>query len=100
MLAVAGHLQAGQVGVFLMLIVLLDLTGDPRQWWHGIGVGIAAGIKLTPLIFIAYLVMIGRIRAAVTATAAFARHDRDRIRSGGRRTRGGTSAAGCSKRPG
>ncbi|MEJ3744248.1 glycosyltransferase 87 family protein [Actinomycetes bacterium KLBMP 9797] len=90
MFAVLGHLQSGQIGVFLMLLVLVDLTtpmiktslksleriegrldqgGAP--WWHGVGVGIAAGIKLTPLIFVVYLIAIGRIRAAATAMAAF-----------------------------
>ncbi|BCB75379.1 hypothetical protein GCM10022251_78080 [Phytohabitans flavus] len=72
MFAVSGHLQTGQVGAFLMLLVLADLTGDPRRWWYGLGTGIAAGIKLTPLIFVAYLVVTGRIRAAATAMAGFA----------------------------
>lgn len=71
MFAVSGHLQVGQVGLFLMLLVLLDLTGDPRRRWYGLGVGIAAGIKLTPLIFIVYLLVTGRVRAAATATAGF-----------------------------
>lgn len=72
MFAVSGHLQAGQVGVFLMLMVLLDLTGDPRRRWRGLWVGIAAGIKLTPLIFVVYLLVTGRVRAAGTAVAGFA----------------------------
>ncbi|MFI6761634.1 glycosyltransferase 87 family protein [Micromonospora sp. NPDC050417] len=69
--AVSGHLQAGQVGLFLMLIVLLDLTGDPGRRWYGLGVGVAAGIKLTPLVFVVYLVATGRWRAAGTALAGF-----------------------------
>ncbi|MEV6692127.1 glycosyltransferase 87 family protein [Micromonospora sp. NPDC051196] len=69
---VAGHLQTGQVGLFLMLIVLLDLTGEPDSRWRGLGVGIAAGIKLTPLIFVAYLLCLRRWRAAGVATAGFA----------------------------
>lgn len=69
--AVSGHLQAGQVGLFLMLLVLLDLTGDPSRRWHGLGVGIAAGIKLTPLVFVVYLLATGRPRAAGTAVAGF-----------------------------
>ncbi|GIG93395.1 glycosyltransferase 87 family protein [Plantactinospora endophytica] len=72
MFAVSGHLQVGQVGLFLMLLVLLDLTGDPRRRWSGLGVGIAAGIKLTPLIFVVYLLVTGRFRAAGTAVAGFA----------------------------
>ncbi|WP_234361335.1 glycosyltransferase 87 family protein [Plantactinospora sp. BB1] len=72
MFPVSGHLQAGQVGLFLMLLVLLDLTGDPRRRWSGLGVGIAAGIKLTPLVFVVYLLVTGRFRAAGTALAGFA----------------------------
>ncbi|MBQ1024018.1 glycosyltransferase 87 family protein [Micromonospora sp. C95] len=69
---VAGHLQVGQVGLFLMLIVLLDLMHGPGRRWHGLGVGVAAGVKLTPLIFVAYLLCTGRWRAAGVALAGFA----------------------------
>ncbi len=69
---VAGHLQVGQVGLFLMLILLLDLTGEPGSRWRGLGVGIAAGIKLTPLIFVVYLLCLRRWRAAGVALAGFA----------------------------
>src|ERR1019366_5335497 len=37
-----------------------------------IGIGIAAGIKLTPLIFIPYLLLIRKFRQAATATTVFA----------------------------
>ncbi|WP_254876865.1 glycosyltransferase 87 family protein [Verrucosispora sp. NA02020] len=69
---VAGHLQVGQVGLFLALLVLLDLTGDPDRRWRGLGVGVAAGIKLTPLLFVVYLLCLRRWRAAGVALAAFA----------------------------
>ncbi|MEO3925637.1 glycosyltransferase 87 family protein [Micromonosporaceae bacterium B7E4] len=72
MFAVSGHLQVGQVGLFLMLLVLLDLAGDHRRRWSGLGVGIAAGIKLTPLVFVVYLLATGRFRAAGTAVGGFA----------------------------
>jgi alpha-1,2-mannosyltransferase len=72
-------LALGQVNLLLMLLVVADLlTGgalmpDGRtRWWHGLGIGIAAGVKLTPLIFIPYLVLIRRYRQAAVATAAFA----------------------------
>ena len=35
-------------------------------------IGLAAGLKLTPAIFVAYLLVTGRRRAAATAAAAFA----------------------------
>jgi alpha-1,2-mannosyltransferase len=42
------------------------------HWAQGIATGLAAGIKLTPLIFIAYLLVTRRVRAAATAAATFA----------------------------
>jgi alpha-1,2-mannosyltransferase len=66
-------LALGQVNLLLMLLIVADLlTGDRTRWWHGIGLGIAAGIKLTPLIFIPYLVLVRRYRQAATATVTFA----------------------------
>lgn len=66
----------GQVNVFLGLLVLLDLLVLARRGsrWTGVGIGLATAIKLTPGIFIVYLLVIGRWRAAVTAmisTVAF-----------------------------
>ena len=34
--------------------------------------GLAAGVKLTPLIFVAYLALTGRLRAAAVAAGTFA----------------------------
>lgn len=68
---VTGHLQAGQVGLFLMWMVLHDLVPGRTSRWCGVGIGLAAGLKLTPLIFVGLLLLTGRIRAAATATAVF-----------------------------
>ena len=69
-------LGLGQVNLLLMLLVIADLLlGDLKgrtRWWHGFGIGIAAGVKLTPLIFIPYLLLIRRYRQAATASAVFA----------------------------
>ncbi len=65
-------LQLGQIELLLMALVVWDLCQDDRRWWKGAGTGIAAGIKLVPLIFIVYLVLCGRLRQAAAATAAFA----------------------------
>jgi alpha-1,2-mannosyltransferase len=72
-------LALGQVNLLLMLLITADLLtggaavyGGRTRWWHGIGIGIAAGIKLTPLIFIPYLVLARRYRQAATAMAVFA----------------------------
>jgi len=66
-------LGLGQVNLLLMLLIVADLlTEDGTRWWHGAGIGIAAGVKLTPLIFIPYLLLTRRFRQAATATAVFA----------------------------
>ncbi|MET9202175.1 glycosyltransferase 87 family protein [Gordonia sp. NPDC003585] len=65
----------GQVNIFLMLLVLADLVLldmiRPGSRLRGIGVGIAAGIKLTPAFFVVYLLFVRRWRAAATAVVAF-----------------------------
>jgi alpha-1,2-mannosyltransferase len=55
-----------------MVVVLADLLGPQQRKWSGIGIGLVAGIKLTPAIFIIYLVLIGRLRAALVAAATLA----------------------------
>ena len=65
-------LSFGQVNLVLMLIVVADLCLPDTRWWKGVGVGLAAGFKLTPLIFIPYLLLTRRFRAAAVAAATFA----------------------------
>ena len=65
------NLTFGQVNVFLMLAVLVDLV-RPERRWSGVLVGIAAGVKLTPLVFVVLLVLVGRRSAAGRAVLAFA----------------------------
>jgi alpha-1,2-mannosyltransferase len=62
----------GQVELMLMLLVVWDLCQPDHRRWKGAGTGLAAGIKLVPLIFIPYLILAGRPRQAAVATAAFA----------------------------
>jgi alpha-1,2-mannosyltransferase len=61
----------GQVNLLLMLAVLVDLV-RPERRWSGVLVGIAAGLKLTPLVFVVLLVLVGRRTAAGRAILAFA----------------------------
>jgi alpha-1,2-mannosyltransferase len=61
--------QLGQINLVILAVVLADLLGPKQRKWAGIGVGLVAGIKLTPAIFILYLVVIGRVRAALVAAA-------------------------------
>ena len=65
------NLAFGQVNLLLMLAVLVDLLGPERRW-SGVLVGIAAGVKLTPLVFVVLLVLAGRRTAAGRAALTFA----------------------------
>ncbi|GGK77068.1 hypothetical protein Sme01_42800 [Sphaerisporangium melleum] len=60
----------GQIGIVLLLAVVVDLTRGKGKW-SGVVTGIVAGIKLTPLIFIPYLLLTRRFRAALLAGLGF-----------------------------
>ena len=65
----------GQVNLVLMALIIWDLCQpdtEHSRWWKGFGTGIAAGIKLVPLIFIPYLLLAGKFRQAAMACAGFA----------------------------
>jgi alpha-1,2-mannosyltransferase len=61
----------GQVEPVLMLLVVWDLCQPDRRWWKGAATGIAAGIKLVPLLFIVYLLLTRRFRQAAVAAVTF-----------------------------
>jgi alpha-1,2-mannosyltransferase len=65
-------LYLGQINIVLLALVVADLLGRPGSRLRGVGVGLAAAVKLTPLLFVVYLVATGRLRAAATALATFA----------------------------
>ena len=65
-------LQQGQIELVLMALIAWDLCQPDRRRWKGAGVGVAAGIKLVPMIFILYLVLAGKLRQAAVAAAALA----------------------------
>lgn len=60
----------GQINILLMLLVALDFLRT-RDRFTGIGVGLAAGMKLTPAFFIIVFLMQRRWRDAATATGTF-----------------------------
>ncbi|WP_237317244.1 glycosyltransferase 87 family protein [Streptomyces sp. JJ36] len=84
-------LRYGQVNLLLAALVLWDLTRRPGHRWAGVGIGVAAGIKLTPALFAVFLALCGlaeagrrrrrggrpgglwnaRLRQAAVATGAF-----------------------------
>lgn len=67
----------GQVNIFLMALVAFDLMPGPRllgekRWLpQGWLTGIATAIKLTPALFAVYLLLSGKIRAAIVAFVSF-----------------------------
>ena len=61
----------GQVNLLVAALVLVDVVRRPAARTSGVFIGIAAGIKLTPLFFVAYLVVTRRFRAAAVACGAF-----------------------------
>lgn len=67
-------LSFGQINMLLVALIMADLlVGLPQaRKWAGIGIGLAAAIKLTPALFIVYLFLSRRTRAALTATATAA----------------------------
>ena len=66
----------GQVNLVLCALVLADLTTTPRigrrTLPRGVLVGVAAAVKLVPLVFVPYLFVTRQARAAWTAVASFA----------------------------
>ncbi|MCY1138527.1 glycosyltransferase 87 family protein [Actinoplanes sp. Pm04-4] len=69
---VSSDVKYGQVSLFLAALVAADFLALRRTPWHGALVGLAAAVKLTPLIFIPLLWLAGRRTAAAVATATFA----------------------------
>ncbi len=70
---VAYTLYLGEINLILAALIGSDLLRRRDGGWsQGIGVGLAAGIKLTPLIFVVYLLLTRRYRAAATAVGTFA----------------------------
>jgi alpha-1,2-mannosyltransferase len=62
----------GQLNLLITALVVGDLSRPDHARTKGLGVGLAAALKLTPLLFIPYLLLSGRRRAAGLAAAVFA----------------------------
>ncbi|MFG2945805.1 glycosyltransferase 87 family protein [Streptomyces adustus] len=77
-------LRYGQVNLLIAVLVLWDLTRRPGHRWAGLGIGLATAVKLTPALFVVFLLAAGvtarvghgcaghRLRHARGAVAAFA----------------------------
>ena len=67
-------LAFGQLGIFLVALVVLDLAPGPRVFARrllpeGMLTAVAAAIKLTPAIFVVYLLVVRKFRAFWVAVA-------------------------------
>ncbi|MEZ0094294.1 glycosyltransferase 87 family protein [Streptacidiphilus sp. EB129] len=63
-------LRYGQINLVVGVLALYDLTRPDSRRGKGVALGLAAAIKLTPGLFAVYLLLSGRVRAAVTAGLA------------------------------
>ncbi|HEX6343726.1 glycosyltransferase 87 family protein [Umezawaea sp.] len=68
---VRSTLETGQVNLLLVALVLADFTLLSRSRAMGVGIGLAVAIKLTPGVFLVYLLLTRRFRPALTAVATF-----------------------------
>ena len=70
------NLYFGQINIILMTLVAVDCLASPDRWYgrrcRGLLVGVAAAIKLTPAVFVLFLLLDRRDRwATPRAVAAF-----------------------------
>ena len=68
---VFGTLRYGQVNLVLLAMVLVDLWRPQGRLPRGVLIGLAAAVKLTPGIFIVYLLLTRRMKEALVASTAF-----------------------------
>jgi alpha-1,2-mannosyltransferase len=61
----------GQVNILVMLPVVVDLSLPDRSRFKGVGIGLATAAKLLPGLFIVYLILTRRFRAAAVAVGTF-----------------------------
>jgi alpha-1,2-mannosyltransferase len=67
---VRSNFDYGQINLVLMAMIVTDIT-RVRSPWRGVLVGLAAAIKLTPLLYLAYFAVTGQWRSLARGAAAF-----------------------------
>jgi alpha-1,2-mannosyltransferase len=66
------EIHYGQIDIFLVALCLVDCVTERPRWPRGALIGLATAIKLVPGVFIIYLLITGRRKAAGVAALAFA----------------------------
>ena len=66
------EIDLGQIDVFLLGLCLLDCVVPRPRWPRGALIGLATAIKLVPGVFVVYLLITGRRKAAAVAAMCFA----------------------------
>jgi len=66
------EMHYGQVDILLVSLCLLDCGARRPRWPRGVLIGLATAIKLVPGVFIVYLLVTGRRKAAAVAALTFA----------------------------
>jgi len=61
----------GQINLVLLTLILTDVWRVANGRNAGLGVGVAAAVKLTPAIFIVFFLLAGKVKSAVIAAATF-----------------------------
>ncbi len=64
--------RLGQINLVLLALLMVDLLGLTSRRFRGVLVGVATGIKLTPGIFIVFLLITKRYREALVASVTTA----------------------------
>jgi len=68
---VLSTLNYGQINILLMLVVVVDVLVPWRRWPRGVLLGLAAAIKLTPLVFCLFLLLRKDYRSLGRTLATF-----------------------------
>ncbi|MCC9308700.1 glycosyltransferase 87 family protein [Kitasatospora sp. RB6PN24] len=64
-------LQYGQVNLAVLGLVLWDMTRSDSRTPKGVGIGLATAIKITPGLFVVYLLLTRQVRAAAVSIGTF-----------------------------
>lgn len=64
------QMRFGQVDILLVALCVADCAAVSPRWRRGALIGVATAVKLVPGVFIVYLLITGRRRAAKTAAAS------------------------------